>query len=226
MSDKRNIDMPTADQVLAFIAANPAFLQANGLAAGVRDDKIVDIAPAIARRAQTEARTMRNANKTLRHVAAANMVSWQKLHHATLALLASTDVASLVDVVTQDFPAIFDLTGCVLIVDGPGILAADTGFITSNQDEIEAASEGRSLFLGAPNQAAQRLYGDTAPSIAMIRLPDQLDAPVSHCLILLAGRDADSFTPDLGSELLVLLAEMIGVALAARVEAASIAGAP
>jgi hypothetical protein len=37
-------------------------------------------------------------------------------------------------------------------------------------------------------------------------------------VLLLAGNHPTSFQPDLGSDLLVLLAEMIGVTLAARLE--------
>jgi len=45
-----------------------------------------------------------------------------------------------------------------------------------------------------------------------------LPAPVSNCVLLLAGKHTTSFQPELGSDLLVLLAEMVGVTLAARLE--------
>jgi len=54
---------------------------------------IVDLSPALAARARDEARRLGLAHKSLLHVAAENMVSWKRLHHATLALLASTDLA-------------------------------------------------------------------------------------------------------------------------------------
>ncbi len=54
--------------------------------------------------------------------------------------------------------------------------------------------------------------------MALIRLPDRLPAPVSNCVLLLAGKHTTSFQPELGSDLLVLLAEMVGVTLAARLE--------
>ena len=68
------------------------------------------------------------------------------------------------------------------------------------------------------NEAAQKLLIKPAQSLAIIRLPDQLPDPVSKCLLLLGGKAANSFHPDLGSDLLVLLAEMVGVTLAARLE--------
>ncbi|MEK9910297.1 MAG: hypothetical protein VW707_00525, partial [Candidatus Puniceispirillum sp.] len=57
-------------------------------------------------------------------------------------------------------------------------------------------------------------------SLAIVRLPDRLPDPVSHCALVLGSTNAESFRPDLGSDLLVLLAEMVGVALAARLESA------
>lgn len=211
-------DLPTAAQVRAFLAANPEFLSADPAMLNATNNKVIDIAPAIAKRAQQEARHMRDTNQSMRHVVAANMVSWQKLHHATLALLASTDVPSLGDVIAQDFPPIFDLANAVLISTSAAKIGPSAGFLTVASENIDAATAGKTLFLGAPNDHALAIMDNPAPSVAMVRLPDQLDAPVSHCLLLLSGKQADSFSPDLGSELLTLLAEMVGVALAARLE--------
>ena len=216
-------DLPTAAQVRAFLAANPEFLSAAHAGANTASDKIIDIAPAIAKRAQQEARHMRDANQSMRHVVAANMVSWQKLHHATLALLASTDVPSLGEVIAQDFPPIFDLASAVLISTNAASIGPGSGFLTVAADQMDAATAGKKLVLGAPNEHALAMLDSPAPSVAMVRLPDQLDAPVSHCLLLLSGKQADSFSPDLGSELLTLLAEMVGVALAARLEGRAMA---
>ena len=47
---------------------------------------VVDLSPALAARARDEARRVGLAHKSLLHVAAENMVSWQRLHHATLGL--------------------------------------------------------------------------------------------------------------------------------------------
>jgi uncharacterized protein YigA (DUF484 family) len=181
---------------------------------------IVDLSPALAARARDEARRLGLAHKSLLHVAAENMVSWKRLHHATLALLASTDLAGLCHVISAEFPTIFDLQKSLLIIDSEtslaGIVAA--GLDVQPDARITAALQGRAIYLGAPNDAGTTLLGQPAASIALIRLPDRLPAPVSNCVLLLAGNHPTSFQPDLGSDLLVLLAEMIGVTLAARLE--------
>jgi uncharacterized protein YigA (DUF484 family) len=148
------------------------------------------------------------------------MVSWKRLHHATLALLASTDLAGLCHVISAEFPTIFDLQKSLLIIESEtslaGIVAA--GLDVQPAARITTALQGRAIYLGAPNDAGTTLLGQPAASIALIRLPDRLPAPVSNCVLLLAGNHPTSFQPDLGSDLLVLLAEMIGVTLAARLE--------
>jgi uncharacterized protein YigA (DUF484 family) len=183
-------------------------------------ENIVDLSPALAARARDEARRLGLAHKSLLHVAAENMVSWKRLHHATLALLASTDLVGLCHVISAEFPTIFDLQKSLLIIESEtslaGIVAA--GLDVQPAARITTALQGRTIYLGAPNDAGTTLLGQPAASIALIRLPDRLPAPVSNCVLLLAGNHPTSFQPDLGSDLLVLLAEMIGVTLAARLE--------
>ena len=181
---------------------------------------IVDLSPTLAARARDEARRLGLAHKSLLHVAAENMVSWKRLHHATLALLASTDLAGLCHVISAEFPTIFDLQKSLLIIESETSMA---GMVAAGLDvqpaaRITAALKGRTIYLGTPNDAGTALLGKAAASIALIRLPDRLPAPVSNCVLLLTGNHPASFQPDLGSDLLVLLAEMIGVTLAARLE--------
>jgi uncharacterized protein YigA (DUF484 family) len=160
------------------------------------------------------------AHKSLLHVAAENMVSWRRLHHATLGLLASNDLAGLCHVISAEFPVIFDVEKSALIIESETSLS---GMVAAGLDvrpaaQIAAALHDRTLYLGTPSEAGTAIMGQAAPSMALIRLPDRLPDPVSNCVLLLAGKHTTSFQPELGSDLLVLLAEMVGVTLAARLE--------
>ena len=148
------------------------------------------------------------------------MVSWRRLHHATLGLLASTDLAGLCHVISAEFPIIFDVKASALIIESETSLS---GMVAAGLDvrpaaQIAGVLKDRTLYLGTPGDAGTALMGQAAPSMALIRLPDRLPAPVSNCVLLLAGKHTTSFQPELGSDLLVLLAEMVGVTLAARLE--------
>ena len=224
----------SAEDVVAYITAHPDCLAhhpdllARCLDAtkSVSGDKtrdhtnIVDLSPALAVRARDEARRVGLAHKSLLHVAAENMISWRRLHHATLGLLASSDLAGLCHVISSEFPIIFDVEKSALIIAAETSLS---GMVAAGLDvrpaaQIAAALHDRTLYLGKPNEAGTAIMGQATPSIALIRLPDRLPPPVSDCVLLLAGKQATSFQPELGSDLLILLAEMVGVTLAARLE--------
>ena len=224
----------SAEDVVAYITAHPDCLahhpdllaQCLDASKSVSGDNahdqanIVDLSPALAARARDEARRTGLAHKSLLHVAAENMVNWRRLHHATLGLLASTDLAGLCHVISAEFPIIFDVKASALIIESETSLS---GMVAAGLDvrptaQIAAALKDRTLYLGTPGDAGAALMGQAAPSMALIRLPDRLPAPVSNCVLLLAGKHTTSFQPELGSDLLVLLAEMVGVTLAARLE--------
>ena len=113
----------SAEDVVAYITAHPDCLahhpdllaQCLDATKSVSGDKaqnhnnIVDLNPSLAVRARDEARRVGLAHKTMLHVAAENMVSWRRLHHATLGLLASSDLTGLCHVVSAEFPIIFDV---------------------------------------------------------------------------------------------------------------------
>ena len=119
----KNKSAISAEDVVAYITAHPDCLahhpdlleQCLHAAKSVSGDKendqanIVDLSPALAARARDEARRVGLAHKSLLHVAAENMVSWRRLHHATLGLLASADLAGLCHVISAEFPIIFDV---------------------------------------------------------------------------------------------------------------------
>jgi uncharacterized protein YigA (DUF484 family) len=182
-------------------------------------DNILNLNPALAARARAEARKISARHQSMIHLAAENMRGWTRLHHATLALLAETDLAGLKQAISDEFPRIFDLDSAALIMTDDGQQAGAARYFTPRKAaDITRALNDDNLYLGPPNDAAKLLLARPADSIAAIRLPDRLPGAVSGYVLILGGKTADSFGPDLGSDLLVLLAEMVGVALAARLD--------
>ena len=238
MAENNSTNKINAADVAAFLANNPASVidmlatHPNLLAICLTaannhaqtnnqiDEKVVDLSPALAAKARQDAQRIRQMHESLLRVAAENILSWTRLHYATLGLLASTDLPGMCQVITNEFPVIFDLNQCQLIFEEEAALhiVTTTGLDLHPATQIDAATNNRSLYLGLPNDAAQKLLVKPAQSLAIVRLPDQLPDPVSRAALLLGGKMANSFYPDLGSDLLVLLAEMVGVTLAARLE--------
>jgi len=221
------------DKLATLLAAHPEFVALCLAAAGTAKtgpekpasdttktgDNILNLNPALAARARAEARKISDRHQSMIHLAAENMRGWTRLHHATLALLAETNLAGLKQAITDEFPRIFDLDSAALIMTDDGQQADAALYFTRRKAaDIASALNKGNLYLGPPNDAANRLLARPADSIAAIRLPDRLPDPVSSYVLILGGKTADSFGPDLGSDLLVLLAEMVGVALAARLD--------
>lgn len=228
-SDKSGYQ-PTTEDVLRFLTENPDFLAIHAETlkidiagpgrANIDRVNIVDLAPAIAARARKEAQRLSKANESLIHVASENMVNWQRLHHATLALLASTDIAGMCEAVTQEFSTIFDVRFCRLFIERESVLqfARQGDISVVPASTINEAINGQTLFLGPPTNIAKSGLKLRAPSVAIIRLPDQLAEPMSRCVLALGGKTETSFQPNLGTDLLILLAEMLAVTMAARLE--------
>ena len=238
MADNNSTKNITATDVADFLANNPDSitdmianhpkLLALCLAAASNhaqddnqiDPKVVDLSPTLTFKARNDARKIKQTHESLLNVAAENMLNWKRVHHATLGLLASTDLPGMCQVITNEFPVIFDLSQCQLIIEKEVALqnVTNAGLGLYPATQIDAATNSQSLYLGLPNDAAKKLLIRPAQSLAIIRLPDRLPDPISRAVLLLGGKTANSFHPNLGSDLLVLLAEMVGVTLAARLE--------
>ena len=225
MTEKSDDTVPTAKQVLRFLAENPDFIsQVNAQDYAKNDDvdgKIVDLTPAIARRARNEARRFGQQNKAILNLAAENMVNWQRLHHAALALIAANNICQLFHVISTEFPPIFDLETCHLITASMQFQQNISGYgpIFCPDNVLTSLTGGKTLALGTPEAPVCKLLGTAPASVAIIALPDRLAGPVAKTLLVLCGLKKSSFTPDLSSDLLVLLAELVGVALTAQLEA-------
>ena len=134
MADNNSIKKITAKDVATFLADNPdsitdllathpkllaLYLAAAGDPAKDNkqiDPKVVDLSPALTFRARQDARKIKQTHESLLHVAAENMLSWTRILHAALGLLASTDLPGMCEVITKEFPVIFDLNQFVAFV--------------------------------------------------------------------------------------------------------------
>ena len=134
------------------------------------DSKVVDLSPALNFKARRDARKIKQTHESLLHVASENMLGWTRVHHATLGLLASTDLPGMCQVIANEFPVIFDLNQCQLIIEEEVAMqnVIDTGLGFHPATQIDAATKSRSLYLGLPNDAAKKLLLRPAQSLAII----------------------------------------------------------
>ena len=135
MAENNSTNNITAADVAGFLANNPASvldmlathpnLLAICLAAanyGAKNnnhvnEKVVDLSPALAAKARQDAQRIRQTHGSLLRVAAKNILSWTRLHHATLGLLTLSGLPDMCQVITNEFSVISDLNQCQLIIE-------------------------------------------------------------------------------------------------------------
>ena len=232
-----------------FLVTHQAALRASGLQFPdvTSRPNVIDVTSKIASKARQEARCATKTNQTLLTVAAENMLHWQELHLATLGFLACNELTGFAQMVQEELPLIFGLASAHLIMARRDAIpdAESLGFLTLDKAVIDTLMGDEVIKMGPPEKTLLSLMNgpnDMAPeseadsqadsqaesnaeSVAMMRLPDQLPAPIAGSLLVLGGRDGDSFVQGKGRALLLHLSEMVGVCLLSLIEAPSITGA-
>ena len=219
------------ESLLQHLQDNPDFLTRHYqklLAAGVifpsqsqgAGTNVIDVTSTIASKARKEARHAHQTNQSLLNVAAENMLHWQELHLATLGLLACHDYTGFAQMIHEELPLIFGLTSTKLMMPArTAIPQADSlGFSIRSEAEIKAILQDDVIYMGPIVPSCRHELAPESASMAIIRLPDQLPMPVAGSLLLLGGRQTDSFGKGKGQTLLLHLAEMVGVCLLALIE--------
>lgn len=216
--------------LLDYLADHPDFLVQHHKAlqdAGViipevtSSDNIINVTSKIASKARLEARQATQTNQTMLTVAAENMLHWQELHLATLGFLACNELTAFAQMVYEELPLIFGLASSHLIMPAETAIreAEQLGFVTLPEAEINQLIGPDVIGMGEPSKAISELINTEPESLALMRLPDQLPPPVAGSLLVLGGRDKDSFNAGKGRALLMRLSEMVGVCLLSLLEA-------
>lgn len=235
-------------KILAYLADHPDFLvmhQEALRASGLKfpdvtsPRNVIDVTSKIASKARQEARRATKTNQTLLTVAAENMLHWQELHLATLGFLACNELTGFAQMVQEELPLIFGLASAHLIMPRQTAIpdAESLGFLTLDKAVIDTLMGDEVIKMGMPDTTLLPLMNgiqdsipesgpestseSTPESMAMMRLPDQLPAPIAGSLLVLGGRDGDSFVQGKGRALLLHLSEMVGVCLLSLIEAPS-----
>ena len=216
--------------VSAFLDSNPAFLeqylasQSKGfstknnsveLDTSQTDTNIIDVTGKIAKRAIEEARILSQTNLSLIDVAEDNTKRWQRLHEVSIGFMKCTDLEEFSCMLDEKLPEIFKLAGARLLMPEETAIsnAEDSGFLVLPTQEILEISGAQSVYLGPPPKSGLALLSTPMASIAVISLPDEMAAPVSDSVLLLAGRNKHSFVSNQADNILSNLSQVVGTCL-------------
>lgn len=216
--------------VSAFLDSNQAFLerylakQSKGfstknnsveLDTPQTDTNIIDVTGKIAKRAREEARILSQTNLSLIDVAEDNSKRWQRLHDVSIGFMKCTDLEQFSCMLDEKLPEIFKLAGARLLMPEETAIsnAEEAGFLVLPAQEISEISGAQSVYLGPPPKSGLALFSTPMASIAVISLPDELAAPISDSVLLLAGRNKHSFVSNQADNILSNLSQVVGSCL-------------
>ena len=213
--------------VSAFLDSNQAFLerylakQSKGfstkhnsveLDTPQTDTNIIDVTGKIAKRAREEARILSQTNLSLIDVAEDNSKRWQRLHDVSIGFMKCTDLEQFSCMLDEKLPEIFKLAGARLLMPEETAIsnAEEAGFLVLPAQEILEISGAQSVYLGPPPKSGLALFSTPMASIAVISLPDEMAAPISDSVLLLAGRNKHSFVSNQADNILSNLSQVVG----------------
>ncbi|MDC0970551.1 DUF484 family protein [Alphaproteobacteria bacterium] len=216
--------------VSAFLDSNQAFLerylakQSKGfstknnsveLDTPQTDTNIIDVTGKIAKRAREEARILSQTNLSLIDVAEDNSKRWQRLHDVSIGFMKCTDLEQFSCMLDEKLPEIFKLAGARLLMPEETAIsnAEEAGFLVLPAQEILEISGAQSVYLGPPPKSGLALFSTPMASIAVISLPDEMAAPISDSVLLLAGRNKHSFVSNQVDNILSNLSQVVGTCL-------------
>ena len=216
--------------VSAFLDSNQAFLerylakQSKGfstknnsveLDTPQTDTNIIDVTGKIAKRAREEARILSQTNLSLIDVAEDNSKRCQRLHDVSIGFMKCTDLEQFSCMLDEKLPEIFKLAGARLLMPEETAIsnAEEAGFLVLPAQEILEISGAQSVYLGPPPKSGLALFSTPMASIAVISLPDEMAAPISDSVLLLAGRNKHSFVSNQADNILSNLSQVVGTCL-------------
>ena len=216
--------------VSAFLDSNQAFMerylakQSKGFSAKNNsveldtpqtDTNIIDVTGKIAKRAIEEARILSQTNLSLIDVAEDNSKRWQRLHDVSIGFMKCTDLEQFSCMLDEKLPEIFKLAGARLLMPEETAIsnAEEAGFLVLPAQEILEISGAQSVYLGPPPKSGLALFSTPMASIAVISLPDEMAAPISDSVLLLAGRNKHSFVSNQADNILSNLSQVVGTCL-------------
>ena len=180
------------------------------------DGNIIDVTGAIAKRAREEARILSEKNLSLIDDVENNTKKWQRLLDVAIAFIRIRNLKQFSDMVDEKLPLILELAGARLLVPKEFAIkdAEEYGFLVLPAKQIQKIKEAKSVYLGPPPELGLTLFSNPKASIAVISLPENLPAQISGSVLLLAGRDKNSFQLGNTEEIFSNLSNIIGTCLA------------
>lgn len=220
----RNRPLPAAEDVLRFLEANPDFLIDQRLAAnpgGSASRRLISLSQETIRRAHAAIRRSDSIRRSIAEITAANSTSQAQVFQAACLLMAAQSAGEVTAAINDHLPEILDLHDACLVVTPASPLAMDENVLVCDDKVLADLTGSEPYRLGKPHPAQIKALAAMLPqaetSTALARLPELSETGSTPPMLLaLVGKDATSFAPGQGTELLTFVVTLIAIALIAR----------
>jgi uncharacterized protein YigA (DUF484 family) len=223
MKAKAASPLPSAEDVLRFLEANPDFLIDNRLAAnpgGSSSSRVIALSREVTRRAHDAIRRSQTAQANMADISAVNQTSQAQVFQAACLMMAARSDTEITTFIRRQMPEILTVHASCLVVTPSSPLAKLEDVVVCTEKTLLALTEGEAVQLGKPHLAQTKALAAILPdgdvSTAMVRLPELVEGAENPMLLALIGEDGVSFAPGDGIELLAFIVTLIAVALIAR----------
>ena len=164
-----------ADEVVAYLTANPNFLNEHPELIDVlappsqnQADGVLDMQAFMIGRLQTELRTVQSRQNELLSASRVNLSSQERIHAAVLAVIEARTLEDIGRIVAEDYRSILDVSTSTLCFDEPGKSTLHN-IISLAPGTIAEIMADRQILLRHDITGDERLYGDDAAQGALGR---------------------------------------------------------
>lgn len=182
--------------------------------------RVIDLNHTLTLKAQEAMRDIKRQHKILIENSLANRDAILRLYHADLILLAAISQDDITTAIASHLPEILDVAAARLLVSPDSGFAALSHVSVITAAELNKLTRDNGMFLGPLNSAQQAVCDMVniahPKSVAFVRLPEDLPGITGAALLMLAGKETNSFTASHGTDLLEQLVMKIAVAILAR----------
>jgi uncharacterized protein len=201
------------EAIRAFLKSRPDFLRDDAelmQALGVRPDaaNVVDFGPEALSRVARAHRKETSVRRRLEATARANFDAQTHTHEAVVEVIAARNHSDLARRLDELARSHFSLAAAVMALEGPDRVPAGWRPLVEGQGDL-ILGRGKPAKLGvAPT--ALGLFGAGAQevgSVALVRL--SLWEPMRTGVLAFGAHDAETFTPEMGHELIDFLARVV-----------------
>lgn len=210
----------TAEEVAAYLTANPDFLDAHPeiLAKltsppATRPDGVIDLQAYMMGRLRDESDTLRDEQRALISASRANQNTQNRVHAAILFLLDAESFEHLIQTINTDLSVLLDLDVARLLVESDGRPlphAEQTGVRVVAEGFSDHYLGNRDVLLEGEVTGDEALFGAGAGLVrshALVRLNVSTGTP--PCLLALGSREPDMFHTGMRTELISFLARVL-----------------